>query len=158
MTTKPRTFRTFPLLSLPLLLTICCSCCFLAFWLWAPCVHAQAQSSTPWFSVTHGSITCRATKINQTPIRVSYYCGNPYGATAGSYTADPTNGGTAVDVITFSLNSTANPPNVVADGFSCSIGVNATSSAVTLGVLGSIPANGASYACGGITGSTITWP
>jgi len=116
----------------------------------------HAQSSTPWFSTTIGETTCRVSKISQSPIRVSYLCFNPYGAQAGSYTADATNGTVAPNVFLLGMNSL--PPVINPSAVNCLIGMNGTNSPVTAGSLGTIPPQSATYSCSGLTGSTISWP
>lgn len=112
----------------------------------------RAQNSK-WFSVTIGETTCTGTKIEQTPIKVAYACTNPYGGTAGSYTAV---GATAPNVFLIGLSSL--PPAVNPSSVTCSIGMNATAFPVSAGSLGIIPPNSAIYSCSGLVGSTISWP
>jgi hypothetical protein len=133
----------------------------LAFWdgvlIHERIVHAQTPPvTTPWFSVTIGETTCRVSKVAQTPIRVSYLCFNPYGASAGSYTADATGGTAAPNQFILELNSMA--PAVSPSAVTCMIAMNGTAAPINAGSLGTVPASSATYSCTGLTGSTISWP
>jgi hypothetical protein len=116
-----------------------------------------STGTTPWFSFSSGNNTCRVSKVGQLPIRVSYLCFNPYGATAGSYTADATNGALAGNNFTLSLNSLGlpNPSSVF-----CLIYINATSTPIMIPG-GAVQGNSAAYQCSGTTAtgtSSVSWP
>jgi hypothetical protein len=135
----------------------------IALAVYAGILHAQAPTSVPWFSITSGSTTCRATQIVQTPIRISYLCFNTFGATAGSYTADATNGVNGGNIIMIGLNSMGIPANPVNDSMFCTISMNSTTGQLVLNGV-TVQANSASYSCAGTTGpvpsgqGSITWP
>lgn len=100
-------------------------------------LHAQSPPAY-WFSLTNGDTVCRAYNVSTSPLKFSYYCGNPRGATAGSYTAATAN--TALDVVEIGL---AGPPG----GNTCLFAVNATATAATLGSFGPNP----------VPSGTISW-
>jgi hypothetical protein len=95
-------------------------------------------TNTQLFSVNNGDTTCRATKIAGSVISISYFCGNPRGATAGSYTAVA--GNTTLDSFQIGLNSMV--PGTTGSGVNCSFTVNATAMASQ-----GTPANGISFQC-----------
>ena len=109
-------------------------------------VHAQSPTTVPWFSVTSGSSTCKASKVIQTPIRVSYLCENKYGATAGSYTADATNGTAGGNNFNISINSVGN--DGTNDSVFCTISMNSTAGPLMMNGA-TVQANSESYSCSG---------
>jgi hypothetical protein len=121
-----------------------------------------STGTTPWFSVSIGQATCRASKVAQTPIRISWVCFNLYGANSGSYTADLNNGGNGTDYFDIGINSFALTTSTVPDAFlRCTLQINATSSTVTMLNGATVPANSAAYNCSGYSQSgpmVLSWP
>jgi hypothetical protein len=121
-----------------------------------------STGTTPWFSASVGQATCRASKVAQTPLRITWVCFNSYGANSGSYTADLFNGGNGTAYFNIGINSIAIPTSTLPDeNLMCSIQINATQNPVTMlnGVL--VPANSAAYSCSGFSMSgsgTLSWP
>jgi hypothetical protein len=121
-----------------------------------PVTHAQ--TSTLWFTVTSGQTTCKVSKISQTPIRISYNCSNPFGATAGSYTADPVGGVLNFNNVLIGLNAPT------ADNVFCIITMNGTAQQITNNNANpplTVAANSAAYMCGASSVSgpgSISWP
>jgi hypothetical protein len=128
----------------------------------APLLIAPSTGTTPWFAVSIGQATCRASKVAQTPMRISWVCFNLYGANSGSYTADPNSGGSGADYFDIGINSFGLPSSTVPDAFlHCTIQVNATSSTITMLNGAVVPPNSAAYSCSGYSqsGATVlSWP
>lgn len=128
----------------------------------APITIAPIGGNIPWFNVSSGGITCKASKIAQVPMRLEYGCFDKYGAAYGAYTADTTNGPAGANYFYIGLNSQSilpvNPQ--INSNLSCLIQINATGNAVMMvGLL--VPAATAAYSCNGFSGSgngTISWP
>jgi hypothetical protein len=119
---------------------------------------SASSGTTPWFSIVSGKTTCRVSKVAQIPIRLSYLCFNIYGATAGSYTADPAGGLIAPITFLIGLNDLGN------DSAFCMITVNSTSQTVTIPTSfppRTILPNSAIYLCGANSMSgpgSVGWP
>lgn len=123
----------------------------------APITINASTGTTLWFSFSSGGTSCKASKVAQLPIRVSVLCDNVYGAYAGSYTADPTNGGMAGNAFTISLNSIGLP--TYSSAF-CMIYMNGTSAPIMIPGA-AVQANSAAYQCSGMTAtgtSSVAWP
>jgi hypothetical protein len=123
---------------------------------------SPSTGTTTWFSVSAGQATCRASKVSQTPIRVSWICLNSYGANAGSYTADAVNGGIGANFFTIGINSIGAPLATLPDeNLSCSIHINATANPLTMLNGTMVPGNSAAYSCTGYSTSgsgILSWP
>jgi hypothetical protein len=121
-----------------------------------------STGTTPWFQVSVGQATCRASKVAQTPLRVSWICFNSYGANAGSYTADLNNGGNGANFFYIGINSLGGVTATVADeNLSCQVQINATANQMTMIDGTPVPANSGVYSCTGysMSGSgVLQWP
>jgi hypothetical protein len=130
----------------------------------APITVNASTGTTSWFSVSIGQATCRASKVAQTPIRLSWVCFNLYGANSGSYTADLNNGGSGTDYFDIGINSISLPgvtPTTPDAYLRCTINVNATQQIVTMLNGAVVPPNSASYNCTGYSQSgaaVLSWP
>jgi hypothetical protein len=117
-----------------------------------------STGTTPWFSFAAGNVTCKASKVAQLPIHISFSCTDPYGGMSGSYTA---NGGVGANQagnnFTLSMNSLGIPNY---NSAFCMIYINATS--VPIMIPGSaVQANSAAYQCSGTTATgvaSVSWP
>jgi hypothetical protein len=123
---------------------------------------SPSTGTTTWFSVSIGQATCRASKVAQTPLRISWVCFNLYGANSGSYTADPNNGGNGTNYFDIGINSMGLPSSSTPDAFlRCTLSVNATANIVTMVNGATVPPNSAAYSCSGYSqsGATVlSWP
>lgn len=108
-----------------------------------------------WFNITNGDTTCRASTVQTSPFRFTYYCGNPRGATAGSWTADPSN--TATDSLTVGLSGLA-PGTLTPGGTICQFAMNMTANPVTMGSFGLVPAGSVYWQCSAFAQGTGTQP
>jgi hypothetical protein len=126
----------------------------------------HAQTTTPWFSVSAGNTTCKASIVAQTPSRISYNCTNPFGTSAGSYTSDPIHGANGTNVISLMMAGTTPPVGATStfsiNNVSCLIAFNESAAPVS-GIVnfGTIPANTAVYQCTTFESSnqgSTTWP
>jgi len=128
----------------------------------ASLVIAPFTGTTPWFAVSIGQATCRASKVAQTPMRISWVCFNLYGANSGSYTADANNGGSGTDYFDIGINSIGLPTSTAPDAFlRCTLSINATANIVTMANGATVPPNSAAYSCSGYSqsGATVlSWP
>ena len=123
-------------------------------------INVNSGTST-WFQATVGQGTCRASKVPQTPIRISWVCFNSYGANSGSYTADANNGGNGGNFFYIGINSMGVPSSILAnENLSCQIQINATMISLTMLSGAVLPAGSAAYSCTGysMSGSgVLTW-
>ena len=124
-------------------------------------INAATGAST-WFQATVGQGTCRASKLTQTPIRISWVCFNSYGANSGSYTADVNNGGNGTNWFYIGINSIGTPAATLPDeNLSCLIQINATANMQTAVNGAQVPAYSGMYSCSGYSTSgsgTVAWP